>query len=252
MRKQIEEVIEIIKKQPIDGCISGSCLLGDFEGSDVDVFVYDPKSYDYLIHAFFHNKMFLLLDPVEKFKWKKHTEPNKSTKIYNKKGINSIKFTYNTCLDVNVILKTNADNIFSVLSSFDMDIIAKGIDIKTGLELDLTYGSAISKVAGWNKWNNNYYSDEIWTTSKVLRQLERCFKYHKRGFNTDAVVLKYLELMENISNYESIFDKIEYNEHLTVIKSSIESMKKLCKMWLDTHEIEDEDLELLKTIYKNL
>lgn len=252
MEEQIKEVIELIKKMPVDGCISGSCLLEYFEGSDIDVFVYDHKSFDYLIHAFYHNKMFLLLDPLEDWKWHEHTAPNKSKKLYDKKGINSIKFTYNTCIDVNVILKTNADNIFSVLSSFDMDIIAKGIDIKTGLELDLTYGSTVTKIAGWNKWNGKYYTEKIWEISQVLRQLERCFKYHKRGYNTDNVVLKYIELMDRIVKYESIFSKVEFNEKLEFIKTNVELMKKLCEVWLSNHEIDEEELELLRTAYKNL
>ena len=41
MKQQVENAIKWIKEQPIQGCITGSCLLDYFEGADVDVFVYN-------------------------------------------------------------------------------------------------------------------------------------------------------------------------------------------------------------------
>jgi predicted nucleotidyltransferase len=50
MKEQINKVIEYLKTLDVNGCITGSCLLPEqFEGSDVDVFVYDKKSLDRLI-----------------------------------------------------------------------------------------------------------------------------------------------------------------------------------------------------------
>ena len=87
----------------------------------------------------------------------------------------TIKFMYNTCLPVNIILKKGATDIFSVLSSFDMDIICKGWDIETKQFMDLSENLPDNK-ATWNKWNSRYYNPELWEVSRVLRQLERCFR----------------------------------------------------------------------------
>ena len=43
MKEQVEAVVNWAKEQPIEGCITGSCLLGYFEGQDVDIFTYGEK-----------------------------------------------------------------------------------------------------------------------------------------------------------------------------------------------------------------
>ena len=39
MRENIDQAVEWIKKQEVKGCITGSYLLGYFEGQDIDVFL---------------------------------------------------------------------------------------------------------------------------------------------------------------------------------------------------------------------
>ena len=41
MKEQISNVIDFLKGTDVAGCITGSCLLGYFEGQDVDVFLYN-------------------------------------------------------------------------------------------------------------------------------------------------------------------------------------------------------------------
>lgn len=250
MKQQVENAITWIKEQPIQGCITGSCLLDYFEGADVDVFVYNEKSFNKILFAMLHNPMFSILDEMENWKFQRYI--NVEEKSYSKFGITTIKFTYNTCIDVNVVLKKNCNNIFSVLSSFDMDLISKGYDIEAKEYLDLTYNSAVTKIASWNKWNPMYHSDEVWAISRVLRQLERTFKYYKRGYNTDAVVLKYMELIDNIEKYESIFSSENFNEKLKLTKLNIAVLKQICQVWLSTHTISDDEIKLLKETIKLL
>jgi hypothetical protein len=250
MKQQVENAIKWIKEQPIQGCITGSCLLDYFEGADVDVFVYNEKSFNKILFAMFHNPMFTILDEMENWKFQRYI--NVEEKTYSKFGITTIKFTYNTCIDINVVLKKNCNNIFSVLSSFDMDIICKGYDIEAKEYLDLTNGGGVSKIASWNRWNPMYHSDEVWAISRVLRQLERTFKYSKRGYNTDAVVIKYMELIDNIERYESIFASENFNEKLKLTKLNISVLKQLCEVWLKTHTISDDEIKLLKETIKLL
>jgi hypothetical protein len=247
MKEQFETVIDWIKQQPIKGCITGSALLEIFEGEgnhqDVDIFTYDEKSFTKLLFAMYHNPMFTILDKLEEWKFEQYISKNEST--FYKFGLVTIKFYYNTCIPVNIVLKKNCTNIFSVLSSFDMDIIAKGYDIETKQEMSFREGT--DKVATWNKWNTTFYAGEIWQINRILRQLGRCFKYHKRGYNTDAVILKYIELIDRLQDFTNIFKSENFDEKLKITQENTLIVRQLCELWLKTHEITDEQLELLET-----
>jgi len=248
MKQQVENLKNWFIDQPIKGCITGSCLLDYFEGQDVDLFVYDEKSFINIVYAMKYNKMFTILNPLEDWKFEQYLD--KGSKVFSKFDLITIKFLYNTCIIANVTYKMNKNNSFSVLSSFDMNIICKAYDIETKQTLDLTENSNKTKLASWNKWNTSYYDvRNIWTTSRILRQLDRCFKYHKRGYNTDEVVLKYMSLIDGLLEYESIFKSINFNERLEELKKNANTLKNICNIWLEKHEISDEELELLqKTI----
>ena len=249
MKEHIDYIINYLKKQPIKGCITGSCLLDYFDDQDVDLFVYDEKSFNKILFDLHYNENFLILDKLEQ--WKLDQFLNKE---YNNKasfGITTIKFIYNTCVPVNIILKKRANNIFSVLSSFDMDIIARGYDIETQQYLDLSEHLP-KKQATWNKWNTNFYDPELWQISRILRQLQRVIKYHKRGFNTDVVCLKYIELIDKVQEFQNIFNSDNFSEILKVRKRNTKVVKEICKVWLKTHEISDEQLELLTEKIKEI
>jgi len=253
MKEQIENAIEYLKDTNIRGCITGSALLGYFPDEkypqDVDVFCYDEKSFTELYFMLYHSELFTILDPLEK--WKSdmfRTRDNFSNKHHT--GVTTIKFKYNTCIDVNIILKKNCNNIFSVLSSFDINIICKGYDLQTKEYLDLTTNPG--NTASWNKWNTAFNSSEVWQISRILRQLERVFKYHKRGYNCDNVVLKYIDLIDNIQLFESIFNSESFNEKLKITQANTKIVKEICQVWLTTHEITDAQLEILKIKIKEI
>lgn len=249
MKEQIDNAIAWIKEQPIKGCITGSCLLDYFENQDVDIFVYDEKSFNKLLFAMHHSPMFQILDPLEKWKFEQYINKNGDT--FKKFGLITIKFTYNTCIPINIILKKQSKDIFSVLSSFDLDIICVGYDIETKQLLDLSEHLP-NKTATWNKWNPAFYDPEIWEINRLLRQLERVFKYHKRGYNTDPILLKYMELIDQIQEFQNIFSSAAYSEKLNMNKANTKIIKQICEIWLETHEITDKQIELLKTKIKEI
>lgn len=249
MKENIDNAIQWLKKQPVKGCITGSILLGEFENQDIDIFVYDEKSFTKLLYAMHYDNMFHILDPLEQWKFDQQTTKNYDN--FQKFGLCTIKFKYNTCLDVNVILKKQCTNIFSVLASFDMDIIAKGYDIQSEQYLDLSENKD-TKIATWNKWNTSYYSGEIWQVSRLLRQLMRCFKYHDRGYNTDLVVKKYMSLVDTVQDYENIFNSDSFSETLKLRKTNTKIVKDICKIWLKEHKLTEKNLELMKTKIKEL
>jgi len=250
MKQNIENAVEWLKQQNVKGCITGSVFLGYFEGQDIDLFVYDEKSFTKILNAMFYNPLFQITDPLEQWKYDKYIDIPYDN--FYKTGLITIKFKYNTCIDVNVIIKKTCTNIFSVLSTFDMNIITKGYDIQTKQILDLSEGSQDTKIADWNKWNTTFYDIEVWKVNKLLRQIERVFKYHKRGYNTDNVVLKYIELINGILKYQSVFINETYNQRLEITKNNLKIVKKLCEVWLKHHIITDEQLEVLKTKIREL
>ena len=248
MKEHIDYVIEYLKKQPIKGCITGSCLLGYFENQDVDLFVYDEKSFTKILFNLYYNNNFLILDPLEKWKLDQYLNKEHGKASFR---ITTIKFVYNTCIPVNVIFKKGCINAFSVLASFDIDIICKAYDIETRQYLDLSENLP-NKQATWNKWNTNFYDPELWQIGRILRQLERVIKYHKRGYNTDAVCIKYIELIDEVQKFQNIFNSNNFSEKLAIRKSNTKVVKQICEVWLKTHEISDEQLELLKEKIKEI
>lgn len=249
MKEHIDYIVEYLKKQPIKGCITGSCLLGYFDNQDVDLFVYDEKSFAKILFNLQYNSSFLILDPLEQ--WKLDQYLNKESNNKSKFGITTIKFVYNTCVPVNIILKKNCTNIFSVISSFDMDIICKGYDIETRQYLDLSEKLPDNQ-ATWNKWNTNFYDPELWQIGRILRQLERVIKYYKRGYNTDPVCLKYIELIDEVQKFQDIFNSDNFSEGLKIRKENSKIVKQICEIWLKTHEISDDQLKLLKEKIKEI
>ena len=220
------------------------------EGSiqDVDFFAYDKESFTQAFYAMYYDDMFQILDPLEKWKADKFMSSTSKAAF----GITTIKFMYNTFIPVNIILKNNCYNGFSVIASFDMDIVAKCYDTYIEQELDLTYGSTETKIVSFNKWNSSFYNSELWQISRILRQINRCFKYHKRGYNTDAVILKYIDLIDEIQKHQDIFSSETYSEKLKIRKKNTKIVKKICEIWLETHEITDKQIELINEKIKEI
>lgn len=244
MKEHIDDLVEFLKVTDVDGCITGSCLLGYFENQDVDVFLYSEGAFSKLLYCLFYNPKFLIIDPLEKWKFEEYT--NKGNSSLNKLGLVSIKFKYNMCVDVNIIYKKSQRTIFDVLSAFDLDIITTGIDIKTQKTLSLR--ESTGNTALWNKWNKNYYSDSEWDVKRILRQFERCVKYHSRGFDVSNVVDKYLEIAQNILDKDQIFKTERGIEYYQKTQAQIKLVLEIINIWKETLEITEEQLTLLKEI----
>src|SRR5690606_5013357 len=135
-------------------------------------------------------------------------------------------------------------------SSFDMNIISRGIDLKTKEMLDLSGG--VTKNATWNKWNTAFYSVNLWETGRLLRQFQRCIKYHKRGYNTDLVVLKYKELLLGLLEYENILKSERMDNKVSEMKKSGEILLKIFNTWLKTHYLSEEDEKKLEETINSL
>lgn len=249
MKEQIEDVKGILRKLPhVGGCITGSSMIGYWEGQDVDLFTYSKESFLEVMYFMIYDPRFQMLDPLEK--WKLEQVRDKGVDA-GKFGVLTIKFMYNTCVPINIVFKNHTYNAASVLSSFDLDIICIAEDIQSGKILDMSEGLP-DKVATWNKWNTSYDSSNIWELSKILRQLQRCFKYHSRGYNTDLAVEKYIEIIDKLINYDNVFNNDKFAERLKDTKENMVILKKICLHWLENHEISEEALVTLQTKIKEI
>lgn len=244
MKQQIENAIEILKKQDINGCITGSCLLDYFEGQDIDLFVYDKSSFNKILFFMYYNPMFTILDPLEKHKFDEYINNNKSS--LESIGLITIKFKYNLCVDVNIVFKKFQKNCFDVISNFDLDIIAIGYDIKTGKTLSLRETTGYEGT--WNKWNPAFYKTEIWSTKRLLRQFERIIKYTQRGYNLDSVTDKYIEIIEEILKTENIYKTEKGTKFYESTIEQFEIVLKIIKTWKANKQITPEELLILKTL----
>lgn len=249
MKEQINNAVEWLKLQNVDGCITGSCLLDYFEGQDVDVFVYNESSFTKLLYSMYFNPRFLLIEKLEEWKFKEWTTKDYK-KSLKKMGLVTIKFKYNTCIDVNVIYKEKSKSIFDVLSTFDLNIICKGFDLKTKKILDLTDNPG--KIADYNKWNLNFESPDIWSISRLLRQFMRVIKYHERGYNTDKVVLKYKSILEDLMQFENIYNSVLVDQKVDNIKTNGKILIAIMDKWLENHNITDEEKTLLNNKIKEI
>lgn len=250
MKEQQLKLIEYLKNLEVDGCITGSALLGQyFPGADVDFFCYSDKAFIKMFYQLYHDPKFQILSKLEA--WKADQFMNSESKDF-KFGIQTIKFTYNTCIELNIIRKVKCNNAFSVISSFDMDIVAKAWDNSSKQYLDLSGDSHKTNIANINKWNPKYNSNEIWDISRILRQFERVCKYYKRGYDTDNVAKEYLKIIDRLQEYQSVFSSETFNDKLQLLKDNTIIIKQIIEVWLKNHEISDKELELLQQKIKEL
>jgi hypothetical protein len=244
MREHINNALELLKKQDVNGCITGSVLLDYFEGADIDVFCYDKPSFNKLLFFMYYNPLFTILDPLERHKFEDYINNDKSS--LESIGLITIKFKYNLLIDINVVFKKFHKNIFDVISNFDLDLIATGFDIKTGKTLSLR--ESTGKIGGWNKWNMSYYKCDQWSCKKLVRQFSRVIKYTERGYDLSSVTDKYISLIEEILSKENIYKSEKGNAFYEDTQRKFEIVLEILKIWKRDLKIDNADLLVLQTI----
>jgi len=245
MKEHIDNAIEILKKQEVNGCITGSCLLDYFEGQDIDVFMYDKSSFTKLLFFLHYNPMFTILDPMEQHKFDEFI--NNDSSSLDSLGLITIKFKYNLLVDVNVIYKKYNKNLFDVISNFDLDIIATGYDIKTGQTLSLRTTTGLEGT--WNRWNTAFYKKgDFWSVKRLLRQFERVVKYTERGYDLSTVTDKYISIVEDIIKIENFYKTEKGTTYFENNIKQFEIVFKILQAWKKENKITKEELLTLKTL----
>jgi hypothetical protein len=247
MKKQFETAYNLIRKLDINGCITGSYMLGyhkDWQ-QDLDIFCFDEQSFTALLYYMHYNPMFQVLDKLEQKKLTEYMKSNKSS--LDKLGLISIKYHFNLCVPINIVYKKYHRTIFDVLANFDVSGIAKGLDIKTGKMLDLTEDKG-DKIWTYNKWNKTFYEADFWSCKKLLRQFSRICKYQERGYNLTSATNKYIELVEEILKTENVYHTEKGTKYFEDNIEQFTLVLKLLKAYKKEKKISPEGLQILKTL----
>lgn len=246
MKEHFESAVDILKKQQVNGCITGSCMLEFNENwnQDIDLFVYDKASFTKILWFMYYNPMFTILDPLENHKFRDFVDNDKSS--LEQLGLITIKFKYNLLVDVNVIYKKFHKTCFDVISNFDLDIVTTAYDIRTGKTLTLR--ETTGKEGTWNTWNPTFYQPDFWSTKRLLRQFERVIKYTERGYNLTSVTDKYISIVEDIINTENYYKSEKGLKYFEDTMEQFEVVLKILQTWKKDQKISPEQLKTLKLL----
>lgn len=247
LKEKIIRTIEVLKTLPINGCITGSCLLPVFEpdewGStpDVDVFVYGETE---LVRAVTIAQYALDMTPGTGSQRSKEQEEWKLNRLFEngvnyKIGITTYKFFCDGVI-INFTFKQMKNHgrwvpIISapeVLRSFDMSILMQGYDIKQHVFYDMRGEDVF--VARPNPLRNQ--DCVMWTVEKWIRQFDRVVKYYGRGYDTRPMAKFYLEMIDQCIEVGCLFDSTESNELFESMSKEFLEKRAVIADWYDEHK----------------
>ena len=247
LKDKVHWAIELVKTLPIDGCITGSCLLPGFDPDgwgttpDIDVFVFGE---DELVHAIDLARYALRMEPGKgtdrtrrQEEWK--LERLRQSGLNRKLGITTYTFHCEGVL-LNVTFKQRRFHgrwvpILStpdVLQSFDMSIVMQGYDIKHHVMYDMRVGDP--KVAIPNPLRDHDYV--MWTVAKWVRQFDRVVKYYNRGFDTRPMAKFYIEMIDGCIDAGCLFDSEESQEAFESFSAEFLEKRAQIADWYEEHK----------------
>lgn len=247
--EKIKAMVEVVKRMPINGCITGSVWLPGFDpdawGStpDVDVFVY---SEDDLIKAITLAEYTLDMTPgtgterselQERWKIQRLMDNGLNYKI----GITTYKFS--SCgVVLNFTYKmrkehghwTPITSACEVLASFDMSIVMQAYDIRTHVMFDLRPDNVATTVAVPNPLRQADHM--MWTVAKWVRQFDRVVKYYSRGFDTRPMAEFYLDMIDDCMRAGCLFDSEESQNAFASFSEEFLQKRNVIADWLEAHK----------------
>lgn len=246
-REKIASAIELVKTLPINGCITGSCLLPGFDpdgwGSvpDVDVFVFGEDELVSAIEIARHALKMVPGSGTERSRkqeeWK--LDRLKQAGLNYKIGITTYKF-YCEGVILNFTFKQRKFHgrwipildTPGVLQSFDMSIVMQGYDIKHHVMYDM-------RVGRWDVAVPNPLRDHdcvMWTVAKWVRQFDRVVKYYNRGFDTRPMAKFYLDMIDECIEAGCLFDSEESKAAFESFSEEFLEKRAQIADWYDTHK----------------
>lgn len=250
---ELDARIEELKKSPIGGCITGSCLLDEeFEKwddkPDIDIFVYNEQKYVQAIQWLLDNgyeygcmKPGKTTPELEEWKYQKFLESGADKKW----DVTTIYLTKNG-ISCNVSLKFIRDNeghrhsvadAASVIMTFDMNLTMMAWDIQKGVLFDLRETCGMNKrVATPSPYKN--WDCTPWRLRAWLRQWERVLKYWDRGFDTRPMAKFYLEKLNEVLDAPMMLQLKEDGEKSAWAEAAegFDEIRDIIKEWIADKE----------------
>lgn len=247
LTSDIKDTIELLKQTDINGCITGSSMLdADFDmwdsAPDIDVFVYTEPQLQYAVNLLMFKHGFEPLSPGEEWKLDRVQNKGGNRNAY----LSTIKLKRGDVV-VNITYKQWKNNIFALLSSFDMSIIMVGYDIRKHVLLDLRCGwkdmvvedddgrwSPGVRIAYPNPLRDqdvDMYGAEMW-----VRQFDRCIKYWNRGFDTRPMARFYVELVNGVIEKGQLFQTDKSSAAYQGFVTTYEPLRDKMVAWLASKE----------------
>lgn len=245
--EKITEAIEVLKTSPINGCITGSCLMEGFDPDnwgtqpDVDCFVYGE---DELVRAVNFASYALQMVPGKGTERSRKQEAWKLDRLYksglnHKIGITTYTFECDGVM-INFTFKQTKFNgrwvplitAADVLASFDMSIVMQGIDIQHHVWYDMRVGDPRTAVP-------NPLRDHdcvMWTVAKWVRQFDRVVKYYNRGYDTRPMAEFYLCMIDECIEAGCLFDSEESQTAFENFSQEFIEKRNTIQEWLDEHK----------------
>ena len=243
----VAHAIELIKMLPIDGCITGSCLMDGFDPDgwctepDIDIFVFGE---DELVHAIDLAQYALCMTPGsgtdrsrKQEEWK--LERLRKSGLNYKIGITTYKF-YCMGVIINITFKQRKYHgrwvpildTPGILQSFDMSIVMQGYDIRNHVFYDMRIGDPM--VAIPNPLRD--HDCVMWTVAKWVRQFDRVVKYYNRGFDTRPMAKFYLDMIDECIAAGCLFDSEESHEAFETFSQEFIEKRASIAEWYDEHK----------------
>lgn len=247
LKEKVDATIELVKTLPIDGCITGSCMLPGFDPDgwgttpDIDVFVFGENE---LVSAIDLARYALKMTPGSGTKRSEQQEEWKLDRLKQaglnyKIGITTYKFF----CDGVILNFTYKQRKFhgrwvpildtpGVLQSFDMSIVMQGYDIKHHVMYDMRVGDP--KVAVPNPLRD--HDCVMWTVAKWVRQFDRVVKYWNRGFDTRPMAKFYLDMIDECIAAGCLFDSEESQEAFELFAKEFLEKRATIAEWYEQHK----------------
>lgn len=247
LKGKIADAIELVKTLPIDGCITGSCLLPGFDPEswgtvpDVDIFLFGEAE---LVRACELAQHALKMEPGSGTQRSRLQEEWKLGRLHdaglnNRIGVTTYKFFCDGVI-LNLTFKQRKFHgrwvpildTPGVLQSFDMSIVMQGYDIKHHVMYDMRTGDP--KVATPNPLRD--HDCVMWTVSKWVRQFDRVVKYYNRGFDTRPMAKFYLDMIDSCIEAGCLFDSEESKQAFESFSNEFLEKRANIADWYDAHK----------------
>ncbi len=249
----INVLIDELKNSPIDGCITGSCLLEDDftsweEEPDIDIFTYNENKWVHavtwlLCNGFTYGNMKDSTKSPAIEEWKFQMMLDKGADY--KHDITTIYLCKNG-VSCNVSLKYSRDqegkrycigNAAQIIMGFDMNLTMVAWDIKHKQMYDLRESCGMDKhVASpspYKKWDVT-----PWRAWQWLRQWNRVIKYWNRGFDTRPMARFYRDKLDEVLAMPNLFPAVgdEEKSAWELATEGLPEMRATINKWLEDKE----------------